>query len=264
MTNVTTDRARSPYTADIEAQTFKFYDETNLNGSYNPRLGFIRKVYGIISAQLLVTFLFVVASQTFLKSWITPQPGVQATAAMALFYLATIGAIVTMLLVGCFTSLARTVPTNYILLGIFTICESYTVCVLTAFFPPTDVILAAFLTLSLTVALTVYAITTKKDFTVCGGVLCICAWSLFALTILLSMINFGNYKTLNAMNVMISVAAVCIYGVYLIFDTQLLIGEHRYSLDMDDYIIGAIIIYVDIIVLFVRILSILASLRDRS
>ena len=254
----------TPRNDDIESQTFKFYDGNNLTENYNPRLGFIRKVYGIISVQLLITFMFVVASQTFLKKWISPQPGVQSTASMALFYLATIGAIATMLLVGCFTSLARTVPTNYILLGIFTICESYTVCVLTAFFPAVDVILAAFLTLSLTVALTAYAVTTKRDFTVCGGVLCICAWSLFALTILLSMINFGNYKSLQTMNVMVSVAAVCIYGVYLIFDTQLLIGEHRYSLGMDDYIIGAIIIYVDIIVLFVRILSILASLRDRT
>ncbi len=53
-----------------------------------------------------------------------------------------------------------------------------------------------------------------------------------------------------------------IYSVYLVVDTQLVLGGKNRSLQMDDYILGATIIYVDIISLFLKILRLLGKKKD--
>ena len=52
---------------------------------------------------------------------------------------------------------------------------------------------------------------------------------------------------------------VVVYGLYLIYDTQLIAGGHQYSLTYDEYIVGAMLIYVDIMMLFVEILRLLGD-----
>mmetsp|Transcript_36843 Transcript_36843/g.33078 ORF Transcript_36843/g.33078 Transcript_36843/m.33078 type:complete len:160 (+) Transcript_36843:163-642(+) len=154
----------------------------------------------------------------------------------------------------CCIKNARTVPTNYILLGIFTLCESYLVAWLASFYSPTDVILAAALTVSLTFVLTVYACTTKTDFTLYGGILFILGWALFAFGFLFCWVSFGSVQSLNTAIIIYSVLGVCLYGVYLIYDTQLIMGGKRYKLDLDDYVIGALCLYLDIIIIFIKLL----------
>ena len=50
-----------------------------------------------------------------------------------------------------------------------------------------------------------------------------------------------------------------LFGIYLVIDTQLIVGGRKYSLSMDDYIAGALMLYIDIIQIFLYILSILAN-----
>ena len=64
--------------------------------------------------------------------------------------------------------LHRQVPLNYALLAIWTFCVSYIVASVAMRYDQILVIEAAFLTASVVVAITVYAFTTKTDFTVCG------------------------------------------------------------------------------------------------
>ena len=51
--------------------------------------------------------------------------------------------------------------------------------------------------------------------------------------------------------------ALCIilYGFFLIYDTQLVAGRGHHKLGVDDYIVGALIIYLDIIMLFLELLK---------
>ena len=57
---------------------------------------------------------------------------------------------------------------------------------------------------------------------------------------------------------------VALFSFYLIFDTQLIVGgEDKYAMiGNDDYILGAIILYLDIINIFIYILQILSSSKD--
>lgn len=52
---------------------------------------------------------------------------------------------------------------------------------------------------------------------------------------------------------------VLIFGLYLIFDTQLILGKGRHKLSIDDYVLGALILYIDIIMIFIYILSLAGS-----
>ena len=49
-----------------------------------------------------------------------------------------------------------------------------------------------------------------------------------------------------------------LFGLYLVFDTQMMMGgNHKYALSPEEYIFAALNLYLDIVNLFLYILSIL-------
>jgi len=104
------------------------------------------------------------------------------------------------------------------------------------------------MTASLTLGLTFYAFNTKTDFTAWGGML----WGLGAVLLIFGLFSFLFGPT---MRLIYCTLGVILFSVYLVFDTQLIMGgEGKYaSLGKDDYILGAIILYLDIINIFLYI-----------
>jgi FtsH-binding integral membrane protein len=228
------------------------YNQFDLSKGFEPnlRLGFIRKVYGILSVQLVITVLFSILSmETGLGAWQVENLG--------LFYMAWVVNIVSMISVFCFKSNARQVPTNYILCSVFTLTEAYMVSTICTLYDPELVLMAALMTAAMTIALTIYACTTKTDMTYHGASLFILACGIF----LLSIFNWIFQNPF--LEVFICVCAIVVYGFYLVYDTQLIAGGKAHELSIDDYVIGAIIIYIDVIILFLRILRLLAILKGR-
>lgn len=62
---------------------------------------------------------------------------------------------------------------------------------------------------------------------------------------------------------MIALAFACIYCVYILIDTQLIMGGKNRELTLDNYVMGAMILYVDIIGLFLKILQLLGDKKRR-
>ena len=156
----------------------------------------------------------------------------------------------------CSRDMARKTPINYILLFAFTGCFTFAVCAITAFYPASDVMLAAVMTAGVTVALTLYACTTKTDLTMCGGLFFILSMVLLIICI------FSWFMTFSGWWHPIVAGVLCvIYGLYLIYDTQLIVGKGQHKLSSDDYIIGALLIYVDIIMLFIELLKLFGDRR---
>lgn len=71
----------------------------------------------------------------------------------------------------CYDTCARTVPLNFIMLFIFTASESVIVGYTVMLASEENVIIALIMASTVVVALTLYAIFTKTDFTMCGGLL---------------------------------------------------------------------------------------------
>ena len=148
------------------------------------------------------------------------------------------------------------IPQNYIILLIFTFAESYVVGFICAYSKPEIVFMAAEMTFVMVLSLTFYAINTNNDITMQGGLLFI-----FSAAILL-FIFFGFFIRNSLYYVIISLLCVILFSFYIIYDTQLIMGNRQEMIQIDDYILGAFMIYTDIISLLIQLLNILSYFSD--
>lgn len=215
-------------------------DEKDLKKSL--RMGFIKKVYSILFIQLAITSSIMiiglidkVSDYYLITSW----P----------FYVALAINIVSCLVLTCFKRISKRVPYNYILLFLVTVCQGIILSYIIAIVNDWKLVLtSSLITLVVVLSLTVYAFTTKTDFTYLGGTLFLLVALLLCLGIF-SVFVGGFLKTLYC------VLGVAVFGVYLIFDTQLILGRFGKEYSIDDYIVAALSIYIDIVNIFVYILS---------
>ena len=116
------------------------------------------------------------------------------------------------------------------------------------------VLSAAFMTAAIVIALTLYAVFTKTDFTQCGGIMAVLGGVLLAF--LLLSFFFGP-----TFHLVMCFVGVFIFGIYLIYDTQYIVGgKHRkHQIEKDDYILGAMMLYMDIINISIYLLEILSA-----
>jgi len=61
---------------------------------------------------------------------------------------------------------------------------------------------------------------------------------------------------------LLAIGIGAIYSIYLIIDTQLILGGRNKELTLDNYILGAIMLYIDIVQLFLEILKIIGRARE--
>lgn len=218
--------------------------------SRNDRNRFIAKVYSILTTQLVITSLYcsaVVASETLQEALIQAYP---------LVYAAMILSFVVLLVLVCSQKAAKKVPLNYILLGTFTLLEAYILGFICAFTDPVIVLVAALMTVGITGVLTLYAFKTKKDFTTMWAGLFVLVTVLFLFGFF--MIFFYSYW----LRLIYSLLAVIVFSIFIIFDTQLIAGGRYGELTYDDYVVGALILYIDIVGLFIYLLSLLGGVKD--
>ena len=118
--------------------------------------------------------------------------------------------------------------------------------------------MAVGITVVLVLGLTIFALQTKIDFTAMGGVLLVAVLCLMMFG--LFMWFFPNNKTVN---IVYASLGAFIFACYIIFDTQLMMGgKHKYSVDPEEYIFASLNLYLDIINLFLFILSIIGNSRN--
>ena len=96
--------------------------------------------------------------------------------------------------------------------------ETYAIAAITSLSKTEDVFLAIALTATVVVGLTMYAFYTQDDFTMCGGTLFLIGCVLLVATI---MSFFIRNKIVD---IIIASIALIFWGIYLIYDTQLIVG----------------------------------------
>jgi len=114
----------------------------------------------------------------------------------------------------CCIENARVVPTNYLLLAAFTISYGYQVSFITTAYDPITVNLAVALTFGVVFALTVYALFTKADHTMWGGVLIVCLFTLMICSLFFFV--FGN---IDAGRMALCGLSAILFSLYIIYDT---------------------------------------------
>nr|XP_057940413.1 protein lifeguard 2-like isoform X2 [Doryrhamphus excisus] len=267
---------------DVETLREFTWDDRNI------RRVFIRKVYTILMIQLLVT-LAVVSIFTFcdpLKDYIQSNPG---------WYWASYGVFfVTYLTLSCCSAPRRRFPWNLILLAIFTLSLIYMTGMLSrywfllplisqkvsdfalnlsnqfmnsnlllfsvysryivycrqSFYNTKSVMICLGITTAVCLLVTILSFQTKVDVTSYQGVLLIFCMVMF-ISGLVPWLD-TTYAVLGAI----------LFTMFLAFDTQLLMGNKRYTMSPEEYIFATLSIYLDIVYIFSFFLQIFGTRQE--
>uniref|UniRef100_A0A3Q2ZAA5 Protein lifeguard 2 n=1 Tax=Hippocampus comes TaxID=109280 RepID=A0A3Q2ZAA5_HIPCM len=211
------------------------YEEMQAQFSWDDqtiRQTFIRKVYAILMVQLLVT-VAIVALFTFapVRFFIQTHPSL---------YMASLMFFATYIALSCCGDL-RQVPWNIILLVLFTLSMAFMMGFV-SFYNTKSVVLCLGITSLVCFSVTVFSFQSKVDVTSCQGVL----FSLCMVMLLCA----------------ITLSIVVPFGYFLAFDTQMLLGNKRFSISPEEYVFATLSIYLDIIYLFSFLLQIVGGGRD--
>lgn len=228
-----------------------FNDSQWVAQTENPeiRKGFVRKVYGILGAQLALTTVVAAPFATHVidKEWVAENSWLMLMSMMGTLGIMCAGM--------CNPGMFRNYPTNYVILGTFTFFEALLVGCITTIYSTESVVLVALLTAGIVGSLTMYAMYTESDFTNMGGYL-------FAALIALCLTGLVCMFLPNvamAQKIMAGCGAL-LFSFYIIYDTQLIMGgNHAVKFGIDDYVFAALSIYLDIINIFLDLLRLLGD-----
>ncbi|KAL6754840.1 inhibitor of apoptosis-promoting Bax1-domain-containing protein [Haematococcus lacustris] len=221
---------------DVEAQVMHDFADRLV------RQGFMRKVFGIVAAQLLFTVcislicLLVTPVKVYVRT--NPWP----------FYMSWGTAFGLMLVISCNERLRRRYPANMIMLGLFTLAEAFLVGMITSFFDVQAVAIAFIATAVAVCALAVIACQKKLDVTHWGSMLMVCGVVLIVLVLL------GTLWRTRVLFLVIAGVAALLSAAYLVYDLQLIMGGKQYAISPDEYVFAALSVYLDIVQMFLWLL----------
>ncbi|ELU01642.1 hypothetical protein CAPTEDRAFT_198891 [Capitella teleta] len=205
-----------------EEEPFTLFTEKSI------RLGFIRKVFGLLFVQLLVTagivciFLFV----DDVKEYAAKNDWVYISSIIAVFVL--------LLTISYADSLRRKSPANLVLLLLVTLAMSCLLGTFAGAFDTDEILIALGVTVGVTLVMTLLGVQSKFDFTPCLGVVACLSMIMFSYAMLIAIFR----------------------ARWLLVDIQLLMGGSRHiALDPEEYVFAALQIYIDIVYIFMFILT---------
>lgn len=211
--------------------------------------GFYFKVYGILTVQLFLNFLLCVIPLVIpsLREAVLRYQVVIIFLALAVLCLALIHLIFD-------SSLYRRVPYNYILLFFITISLGALMMIACSTEEAATVFTAIIITMFMVCSLSAIAFYIEDNVTFYQGMLVIAANCLVGLIISIFFVNLSVARG------MVACICVVIWGVYLLLDLRDAFGKGYIELDCDDYILVALTLYLDIIMLFMKIFEVLKFL----
>ena len=239
------------------------------------RLNFIKKVYGILGTMLLITFgistPFIFATKATLdffkvNVWI-----------LYIVYAIVIAQLIFNFAMSCqmccggssllqsYLWMMKTSPYNYVYLFTFAACFGVCTGFICAQYTVQSVLLVFALTFVLIVALTIYAVKTKADFTGCGAFMMV---GILGLSMLFLVYMFFPGSVVLAK--IISGVGATLFGFLIVYDTQQIFGsaavdfgggqrEVEYTLDM--YAFAAWNLYLDFLNFFLYLLQLFGERR---
>ncbi|KAF7295221.1 hypothetical protein MIND_01061000 [Mycena indigotica] len=221
------------------------YGTTVSDSSPQIRRAFVRKVFTILVCQIFATVLFggLLSQNKEAVAWV--QQNVWA------FYVPLFGTLVAL---GVLYWKRHSFPTNFIALSVFTLLEAGTLGVVVAFYDNLLVLQALLITLGVFIGLTLFTLQSKYDFDglgpfLFGGLIALCMTGFIGL-----IIPFGQ-----TMDLIYACGGCLIFSGYIVYDTYLINAR----LSPDEYIMGAVSLYLDFINLFLSILRLLNNLQER-
>lgn len=222
--------------SQVEIRGMSFSEETI-------RKAFVRKVYLILTVQLAITMAFI---SLFMyhepaRMFVARNPSIGIIAFVTMF--------VVLIIMACCGEIRRKTPHNFIFLAMFTAAQGLMLGIIATQYQSNKVLMAVGVTCVICVGLTLFSFQTKWDFTMMGGFLFVALLVVFVFGIIVA------FFPGSAADLVYSVCGALLFSLYLIYDTQMMMGgKHKYSISPEEYIFAALNLYLDIINIFLFIL----------
>ncbi|NXD07710.1 LFG4 protein, partial [Nothocercus nigrocapillus] len=223
------------------------YGTNVASASLHIRMAFLRKVYSILSVQILLT---TVTSAVFLY-WTGLQAFVHERPALLL--ISAFGSLATILALAFYR---HQHPINlYLLFGfsMFYLNNGFLFLFIVSFYDVSVVFQAFILTTAVFLGLTAYTLQSKRDFSKFGAGLFACLWILIISGFLRVFFHSESVE------VVFAAAGALLFSGFIIYDTHLLMQR----LSPEEYILASINLYLDIISLFLNLLRVLDSINKK-
>ena len=211
-----------------------------VQAAVSDRMAFIKKVYSLLGLSLLTGILasaFTLNNHSFLIT-------------VDQYYWGFVIAEIAVLLLCLWKRKAATL--GFVLLFTFTILSGVTVSPL-IFAYKHVAFQAAALTVVAFCGLTAYVFVSKKDFSFLGGIL----WVGIILMVVGGLLNVFFFKSFNLQYFMAWIG-VFLFSGFILYDTSNIIRKYN----TDEYIAGALSLYLDILNLFIHLLIILGGRKS--
>ncbi|NWH88361.1 LFG3 protein, partial [Aegithalos caudatus] len=211
---------------------------------------FIRKVYAIISLQLLVTvgiisvFTFVDPVRSFVRR------------NAAIYYASYAVFLVTYLVLACCQGPRRRFPWNIILLSIFTLAMGLMTGTIASMYQTKAVLIAMLITAIVAIVVTIFCFQTKARKGMHPALPSVPGPALPCLQHPGSPCSCSLPAQVPWLHMLYAAIGAIAFTLFLAYDTQLVLGNRKNTLSPEEYIYGALTIYTDIIYIFTFILQI--------
>ncbi|XP_077459378.1 protein lifeguard 2-like [Stigmatopora argus] len=144
--------------------------------------------------------------------------------------------------------------------GTLTLSLSYMTGMLSSFYNTKSVMMCLGITSAVCLLVTIFSFQTKIDVTTCRGMLLIFSMVVFISGLALAVVLPFQYVPW--LDTIYAVLGAILFTMFLAFDTQLVMGNKRYTISSEEYIFATLSIYLDIIYIFSFFLQIFGTRQE--
>jgi FtsH-binding integral membrane protein len=242
---------------------YPVYDNTidnnnNYNNNYTSfdqfedkklRKKFVRKTLFTFSLSLFTTLGFCIG----FKNIPTIDTFVKSELGEALYILSVSTTFLTMFVCLCCEDLLLKTPSKYIIYSLFVLAVSYSLGISSLYIKGDVLYISIIITTGTTTSLILYSFIATTDFTEYYTYLVAIFFSL----ILIGIVNIFFNNTI--IQIIISGGGALVFACFIVFDMQMILGQKhiKYKYSIDDFILAAMSLYLDVINMFLYIIQFL-------
>jgi FtsH-binding integral membrane protein len=213
------------------------------------RKKFVRNTLFTFSLSLFTTLGFCIG----FKNIPTIDTFVKSEVGEALYILSVSTTFLTMFVCLCCEDLLRKTPSKYIIYSLFVLAVSYSLGISSLYIKGDVLYISIIITTGTTISLILYSFIATTDFTEYYTYLV----AIFMCLIFIGIVNIFFNNTI--IQVIISGGGTLVFACFIVFDMQMILGQKhiKYKYSIDDFILAAMSLYLDVINMFLYIIQFL-------
>ncbi|EMP35163.1 Transmembrane BAX inhibitor motif-containing protein 1 [Chelonia mydas] len=116
------------------------------------------------------------------------------------------------------------------------------------------VLITMVITAIVAIIVTVFCFQTKVDFTSCTGLFCVLGIVVMVTGIITAIVL--SFKYIAWLHMLYAAIGAIVFTLFLAYNTQLVLGNRKNSISPEEYVYGALEIYMNIVQIFIFLLQI--------